>query len=202
MNIVFDLDGTLSCCKKRIYNLFDYLVKDSEISYESYWTLKFANLTNQEILKRYFRYSQQQTDTFTKEWMNLIESPLFIAYDSLFDDVEGFLKSITKKANLYVCTARQSKNGTLEQLGSFGILPFFKGVLVTEQKKTKTELIVENIKDISSIDWIIGDTGHDIETGKKLGINTCAVLSGIMNQYNIEHYKPTKVVNKVTNFKL
>lgn len=202
MNIIFDLDGTLSCCKQRIYSLFDELVEESHLSFESYWDLKYACLNNEDILKRYFCYSQEQVQEFTQKWLDLIETESFLQKDILFEDVASFLKDYSKKANLYLCTARQFKQQTLNQLRNFEILSFFKDILVTEQKKTKAELITECVKDLSANDWIIGDTGHDIDTGKKLKINSCAVLSGIMNKHNLFRYCPDKIISKVTDFNI
>lgn len=202
MNVIFDLDGTLSCCKQRIYSLFDNLVKESDISFESYWNLKYACLTNEDILRRYFCYSEQKIEEFNQKWFDLIETESFLRKDILFENVIPFLEEWSQKSNLYLCTARQFKHSTLHQLENFGILPFFKDILITEQKKTKSELIADAVKDLSVNDWIIGDTGHDIDTGKKLKIQTCAVLSGIMNEYNLHKYYPNQLISKVTDFNI
>jgi phosphoglycolate phosphatase len=75
-------------------------------------------------------------------------------------------------------------------------------ILVTEQKKEKFELIKEK-SDIalSKNDWLIGDTGKDIETGKILGIRTIAFTNGFLNDTKLKEYNPTKITASLASIK-
>ena len=55
---------------------------------------------------------------------------------------------------------------------------------------------------MSKNDWIIGDTGKDIETGQQLGIKTGAVLSGFLNLKSLLLYKPDLIINNIIEFKI
>ena len=97
-------------------------------------------------------------------------------------------------------TARQFETSTLNQITRFGWENIFSMVLVTEQKKEKYKLLKDNVN-LTSDDWIIGDSGIEIKTGKVLKINTAAVLSGFLNKKQISQYQPDVILNNVINFK-
>jgi phosphoglycolate phosphatase len=72
--------------------------------------------------------------------------------------------------------------------------------MVTEHLKTKEALIIENVGNLSGSDWVVGDTGHDINVGKLLGLKTCAVTDGFMSKKLLERYSPDFVIANVANF--
>ena len=200
MKIVFDLDGTLICSKKRLHELFCDLVGSRELSFKSYWDLKFSGNSNQNILKNQFNYSGEEIDIFTKKWMSKIEDDYYLEMDRPIEGLQGFLQEASKKNQLYVCTARQSTSQAIKQLKELLVLDLFQDIFVTEQKYTKLELLLNSGIIFSKKDWSIGDTGHDIGTGKKLGIQTCAVLSGFMSETALKAYSPDLIVNNITSF--
>jgi phosphoglycolate phosphatase len=111
------------------------------------------------------------------------------------------LKELRKNNILYLVTARQSKEMVYKQIGDFGWETIFEKIFVTEQILEKHLLIEQNVS-VSANDWIIGDTGLDVEVGKKLGIQTVAVLSGFLNEEKLAEYKPDIILANVTSFKL
>lgn len=198
MKIVFDLDGTLICSKKRLHELFCDLVGNRDLSFDSYWQLKFDGNSNQDILKNQFSYSDEKVDVFVADWMSKIETDYYLAMDSPIEGLHGFLQKISEKNELYICTARQSITQVMKQLRNLGILDFFCDVFVTEQKYSKIELLINGGIDFSSDDWFVGDTGHDINTGKQLGVQTCAVLSGFMSESVLKNYLPDLIIKNIT----
>ena len=74
MKIIFDLDGTLLCAKKRLHELFLDLLEGEHISYYSYWNHKFSGSKNVDILRNCFGYVDAKIDIFLINWMNKIES--------------------------------------------------------------------------------------------------------------------------------
>ena len=198
MNIIFDLDGTLICSKKRLHLVFCDLVKTDELNFDAYWNLKFAGHTNQDILKNKFGYSADEVQLFVEHWMLSIESNQYLDMDSLIVGADKFLCKMSKTNDLYVCTARQSVPQVIEQLKKLGILDFFKKIFVTEQIKSKKQLLIDSGLVFSSQDCFVGDTGHDIMTGKELGMTTFAVLSGFMSGAKLQLYSPDFIVNDIT----
>ena len=200
MKIVFDLDGTLICSKKRLHELFCDLVGNRDLSFDSYWQLKFDGNSNQDILKNQFSYSDEKVDVFVADWMSKIETDYYLAMDSPIEGLHGFLQKISEKNELYICTARQSISQVEKQLKKIEILEFISKVFVTEQNFSKVDLLINSDLAFNSEDWFIGDTGHDINTGKQLGIKTCAVLTGFMSENALRSYSPQLIIDNVTYF--
>jgi len=200
MNIIFDLDGTLIDSKPRLYYLFKKLVPISDLTFDEYWDLKSNKNGHQEILSSKYSYSDKMFQEFSNTWMNQIETKQWLDYDKPFLGLTEYLMNLKKNnCSLYIATARQSEVNTLKQIDSFGWNEIFEKVLVTQQKSDKFELIKNEIK-LSKEDWLVGDTGKDIETGKKLGINTVAVLSGFLNRESLLLYNPDKIIDNVLKF--
>lgn len=201
MNIFFDLDGTLIDSRKRLYRLFQHLVSESTISYGEYWHYKRNRISAKEILINRFNYSENEFKVFREEWMCKIELPEWLALDTPFVGVFEYLNELKISHRLYIVTARQSEFNALAQIDQYGWRPIFEKVLVTGQKLEKYDLIVKTAN-VEKHDWFIGDTGDDIQTGKRLGIHTAAVLSGFMNKQCLLEYQPDLIVDDVLKLKI
>lgn len=199
MRIFFDLDGTLLDSRRRLYELFCFLTDSSTISFEEYWQLKREKVSNREILYSKFSYSLSQYTSFQTQWMEMIEQPEWLLRDKPFEAVIEFLACLKEDHRLYVVTARQRHSGVLSQISMHGLAGIFSDVFVTEQKVTKYDLVSK--LDVSASDWIVGDTGHDINTGKRLGIHTAAVLSGFLGKDALIGYQPDIIAERVTELK-
>lgn len=201
MNLIFDLDGTLIDSRLRLYRLFQHLVPKSTLSFDEYWELKRRKISNQNILANKLGFESAAIERFVAIWMERIEDYDFLALDKSFPGIEETLESLGKKAKLHVCTARQARQPVLYQLKRLGLLRFFESIMVTEQTRAKEELIAATLK-LAPQDWIIGDTGKDIQVGKVLGIQTCAVLNGFLNEENLLRYCPDLVLGSAVEFRL
>ncbi len=194
-NIFFDLDGTLIDCKKRLYNLFTDLAPSHGLTFEDYASLKSKQVNQREMLVKYCGYDEADVELFRLKWLNLIEDPERLMSDSVIGFNE--LDRIAKRYDLYIVTNRQNKESTLAQLESLGLLQFFKDVLVTEQKTSKTKLIQKYVHCLDPMDIIIGDTCEDIITGKELGIQTVAVESGFLSKDVLLRQNPDFIIKSV-----
>lgn len=201
MRIIFDLDGTLICAKRRVYDLFLDLVKPFMITYDKYWGLKLKGFNNESILRSEFFYKENEVDLFLKMWMDNIEQDIYLDKDTVIDGVFDKLTELQKQGcRMYICTARQDEKRAHDQLKKLGILHFFEEIFVTAQKNKKEQLLLGVGIEWGREDWIIGDTGHDINAGFHLGVKTCAVLSGFMSKERLMAYKPDIILNDVSNF--
>jgi len=198
MKIIFDLDGTLICSKKRLHELFCDLVKSRDLSFSSYWDLKFSGNSNQDILKSRFNYTTDKINEFVSDWMQDIESDSYLEIDTLIDGAKDFLEEISQNNELYICTARQSASQATKQLENLAISNYFQEVFVTGQILTKEELLINSGLKFNKQDWFIGDTGHDVITGKKIGTKACAVLSGFMSEAILSSYSPDLIIKNIT----
>jgi phosphoglycolate phosphatase len=200
MNLFFDLDGTLIDSRQRLYQLFQYLVPQSRLSFDDYWNLKRNNINNELILKERFNTDNYEYGKFETDWMKLIETEEYLNLDQPFVGVSEYLNHLKDSGmSLYISTSRQFRQSVIYQLDRFGWSNFFEVLLVTGQKFKKEELIRPFVKSTSN-SWIIGDTGQDIIAGKLLGQKTVAVLSGFLNYNILATYKPDLIVDNVIHF--
>lgn len=200
MNIVFDLDGTLIDPRLRLYSLFQHLVPASRMTFDEYRQLRQANFSNEMILSRRFGYDATGIGRFTADWMGLIESPEFLTLDSAITGVRDNLAVLRERATLYVCTARQHAPPVWRQLECLELHHFFAQILVTGRRHSKEHLIRENLRHRSGDDWVLGDTGEDIRTGKSLDMKTCAVLSGFSSRSHLLSYNPDLLLDSAAEF--
>lgn len=201
MNLIFDLDGTLIDSRLRLYKLFQHLVPESNLTYEGYWAFKRDKVSNEAILAKEFDFDAVAKERFVANWMKCIESPEFLALDQNFPGMQQTLEMLRKHAKLHVCTARQTRQPVLDQLERMGLLTYFDSIMVTEQSRGKEDLIA-TLPSLGPQDWIIGDTGRDIQVGKFLEINTCAVLSGFRDRKNLFHYNPDLILPTAAEFRV
>ena len=199
MNLFLDLDGTLLDSRERLYKLFSFLVPQSKLNFTEYWEYKRDGIGHNEILQNLFDYSGDSTDRFQQRWRSLIEQPEWIQYDKPFPGVTEKLIELNKKYSLILITARQSVDVVNEQLDKFNWEGLFDYVLVTGQEREKKDLILDKVS-ITPDDWLIGDTGIDIQTGKILKIKTAAVLSGFRNNRKLQKYDPDIIIDCLLDF--
>ncbi len=197
MNIFFDLDGTLIDSRERLYQLFQKLVPQSKLSFDKYWSYKRNKIGHSEILVTHFNYSDNGIAEFQNKWMQEIELSEWLVLDKPFEGVTPFLNQLKQECNLFVVTARQFESQAIKQIDQLGWSNIFSDILVTNQKFEKYDLLTRLADNIERSDWFVGDTGKDIQTGKRLGINTAAVLSGFLNAEKLSEYKPDIIVENV-----
>lgn len=195
MKIFFDLDGTLFDSKARLYQLFQHLVPISNLSFDDYWALKMDKISHATLLKRKFAFTETELVNFEYSWMNLIEQPEWLALDKPLKGLKVFLEQLKKDNELYIVTARQFEDKLYEQLKQHQILSYFETILVTNQKKEKLDLI--SPFKVTKNDWLVGDTGKDIQTGKQLGMKTAGVLTGFLNKKKLSEYNPDVLVTSI-----
>ena len=200
MNIIIDLDGTLLDSKLRLYTLFQHLVPDSQFSYAQYWSLKESKKSHEYLLKHHHGYSVKEIELFCNDWMTLIEAPQYLALDSNFEGIHDALLRLREQSNLHLCTERQFRQPVIDQLARLSLLKYFDEILVTEKSCAKEALILTNISSLSTEDWLIGDTGKDIQAAKLLNVNSCAVLTGFLNRESLNGYIPDLIIDSLRDF--
>lgn len=202
MNLVFDLDGTVVDAGQRMYQLFRRLAPLSTLSYQDYWECKRAKMDHATLLRQQLGYDDAQVAAFQAEWMALIETPAMLALDKNFAGLPATLEQLRRQATLHLCTARQLRQPVLDQLQQLGLQHLFSSVMVTEQRHSKAELIAAQLGRCGADDWMLGDTGRDIEVGRQLGMRTCAVLSGFLSRASLLPYQPDLILERAADFTL
>lgn len=198
MKIFFDFDGTLLDSSERLYRLFCDLISDCTFSKEQYWEMKRNKINHKMILEQFF--PQYNYEEFEQKWMSLIEKEEYLNYNSLYKFSKDVLEKLYLDNELYLLTARQSKENLLKELKRFDIDKYFTEVLVTENKRTKLDMLNE-IR-LSKNDILVGDTGKDIQTAEAAGIKSVAVTDGFMSEEKLKEYCPDYLINNLSSFKL
>jgi len=200
MIILIDLDGTLLNARERLYLLFKMLVPECDLSITDYWDLKRAKVTHELILSKHYGYIDKQIADFEVEWMNLIEEESWLKRDVIFAGVCEHLRILGRAADLYLVTARQRPEMVDSQLEHLGLKNIFTNILVTGGKLLKDDVVMG--LPLAKDHWIIGDTGHDIEVGKRLGIRTASVTNGFLSRESLEPYRPDLMIESFTDFSI
>lgn len=200
MRIFVDFDGTLVDAKMRMFLLFKELVKESALNFDEYWNIKRRGVSHQSLLSNLYNYSLEEISRFQIIWHEQIESPRLLIEDKLFSNSVFFLQEWFNKAELVLITARQSPNALFKQLNDFDIFHFFNSILVTEGRVKKNDLISLNYSVNELEDFMIGDTGADVECAKLLRLRSVAVLSGFFDRPTLEKYKPDFIINDIGDF--
>lgn len=199
-NLFFDLDGTVIDSKTRLHRLFCDLVPEaSGMVYDDYWAFKFSGMRHEDILGLVFGYDDLRIRSFCASWMALVEAPQYLALDCAFPWTCESLARLAEHDTLYLVTDRQNAQAVWVEITGIGLNGYFRDVLVTERKRTKAEMI-RKVGAVSPADWLVGDTGHDVLTGKELGVQTCSVLSGFMDRRHLGEYAPDLVVPHIGEF--
>jgi phosphoglycolate phosphatase len=193
-NIFFDLDGTLIDPRIRLYNLFVELVPECKFSFDEYWEIKRNGINQAKLLNKYFSYSEEQIIQFRKLWISKIEDKERLKQDVPFSKSRVLLEKLSKDNDVFIVTERQKKDLVFWQIRNYGWNEYLKEILVTMQKTSKFTLISENVC-VTKHDVIVGDTGEDILTGKKLGIRTIGVTSGLLDKKVLSEYDPDLILS-------
>jgi phosphoglycolate phosphatase len=196
VRLFFDLDGTLIDARKRLYDLFQHLVPGSDLTIDEYWELKRNKNNHKKILMERFDYNEEDVAVFEKKWLGLIETEEYLSKDVIFNGVIEVLEKLKKYNKIYLVSARQSVIMAINQLKILGLSEYLNDIFITGHKFSKAELILNHFK-IDANDFIVGDTGHDIMTGKELGIKTVSVTYGFLSKKMLLTYNPDYIFDNI-----
>lgn len=198
MKLLIDLDGTLIDARARLHGLFRFLVPQSDLTSDDYWRLKRAKRSHREILASVYNYPEKEITQFESAWLKLIEEPEWLENDAPYKGATAHLLWLAKKAQLYLLTKRQRNDMVLLQVSRYGWTDRFSEILVTGLGGDKYEAAAHLA--LAPSDWLIGDTGYDIQVGKKLGIRTAAVSNGFLSADVLMTYEPDVLLPHFADF--
>ena len=205
--VFFDLDGTLLDTSYRHYKVYLDILSmygiRKVLPKESFWAEKRKGKKTTELLPEPSNSELQKE--FAKEWINRIEDKTYLVYDRLFEGTLNLLSVLETKADLVLVTLRNNKRNLFWELNRFGLLKYFKAVLVGNPLKmqNKTPLLKDYIEKHSKSSAkgkfiLVGDSEVDISSSKKLEIPCVAVAWGIRSKEFLMKLQPNYCVETVS----
>ncbi len=181
--IVFDFNGTIIDDLDLCLNILNKMLKDNgkkEVSKR-----KYKEIFRFPIIEYYklagFDFKQKSFEDLSVDFINLYQKP------SLNCKLQkGFMKALKRlKANGYnlVVLSASQKDNLVEQLVHFKIDKYFDAILGTDNiyAKSKIEIGKKYFKENNinpNTTFMIGDTTHDYEVSKELGIKPILLSLG------------------------
>jgi len=201
MNIYCDLDGPILDVSERYYQVYLALMRalgHEPLRKDVYWNLKRRKADLQEILS----CSADEIQTYETRRLQMIELVEYLRYDFVISGVFDVLLDLKEKHRLVLVTLRHDFVSLKAELSWLKLDILFDKILAQDNNegnwKAKFELIRCDERFCQANSIIIGDTEADILAGKKLGIPTFAVLSGIRTRELLKNLGPDYILNDIT----
>lgn len=197
-NIIFDWTGTVSdnleaayCAAMGVFIKYG-AKKISLKEYRREWEQPYMIFFNKYLPKLTIK---QQNDSFS-------EAIKFCPMPKPAPGIKVLLKQLKeKKVNLVVISG-DSQQYVLAEIKRYGMDGLFKEVNVgIHDKRLVIKAILERNKFKPSETLIVGDTTHEIETGKNVGLKTAGVTWGIHLEERLRKAKPDFIIKNIDEFR-
>ena len=204
MTLFFDLDGPILDVSERYFRLHCALVTKlggkSAMDKATYWTFKRQGQSIAELLKSEGNENIDEK-VFRHHWLERIESPEYLQWDSTMPGVLPQLNRLRKDYRMVLITLRQDQKQLQLQLERLQLNLLFEAVLSANPTSapgwiSKQHLITRSEFSTAG-STLIGDTEIDIRAGKLLGMRTVGVLSGIRDRQRLEREQPDLIVEDI-----
>lgn len=196
-----DLDGTLIDVSERNYQVYAEVTKDfggTPLDKGTYWDLKRRKAKWPTLLPMSRLPADIEAD-YLGEFINKIESLDYLELDTLMPGVIEAVEEMLVDREVYLVSLRRNHRNLVAQLGNLGLEAYFTKILSghseTDGFDRKIELINEELEGKKGA--IIGDTEADIVTGKRLGMISIALLSGIRDEQFLRDLEPDHLLSDI-----
>jgi phosphoglycolate phosphatase len=142
--------------------------------------------------------TKEQQDDYYKEISLSDECPHSLAFSGIVD----LIKRLKDEGNYLAVVSSDLPETLLSEMKEYGLENIFENVDMDVHDKTKSvsDLIEKNNFD-KSITYFIGDTNHEIEVSKTLGIKSIAVTWGTCTEKNLRLENPDFVAHDIEELK-
>lgn len=202
MNIIFDLDGTISDSSEGVFDTFRKVFDIYDLPQLPDQKLRsYIGPPTEETLAKYI--DKEDVTKAVKKYRKIYKDQGGIAKNIMYPEIDMlvlFLKS--KGHSLYVATTKE-KVSAVKILQNFGIYDYFNGVFGADSKKgifTKTD-VLNNLFETTKVDkdqsLLIGDTVYDVKGAEDVGIKVGVVLYGFGRKESFRDKKVEFIVESV-----
>jgi phosphoglycolate phosphatase len=156
------------------------------LSQIEYWNAKRAYVSEDDIIQK--TCPDSFVEPYVKKRLAIIEDFKYLVLDKIWEGIPTLLKKLSQAHTLYMVTTRNRRDMLMKELEYFNLVSYFNAVFSKDNNegnwRVKYQLIKNTIcRPTDAV--IIGDTEDDINTGKALGITTCAVTCGIRDEEHV-----------------
>ncbi len=203
MKLFCDLDGTLLDVSVRHYKIYVEVTTDfggKPLDKKAYWDLKRSKAKWPEILPA-SGLKAEVVDKYLDKFRDKIESPEYLKLDQPFPGVIEVIEELAGMYQCYLVSLRRNANSLRAELEWLGLAPYFTQVLMGHSESDGVDVKVPLIRSVlgTDIGVIIGDTEADILTGKKLGLTTIAVASGLRTRELLVELQPDHIIDTIAD---
>lgn len=176
--IAFDFDGTLvSPAHKQVFCLKAVARRyGRDIDTIACWTSKQMGQPNVEFLVQQ-GISRTLAEKISTAWRNLVETPYWSTYDTLFPDVLPCLAALKRtRKRAMILSARQNPHWLDQQLTRLQLHDYFDAVACVSPQEAAAakSRILQN----HPISLFIGDTESDFDAAQRAHVAFRAVATG------------------------
>jgi len=119
-----------------------------------------------------------------------------------FEGMVELIKLLKDKGDYLVILSGDPPSTILPEITSWGLENVFDEIFIDVHDKTD---ILRNLIETNGFDpknvYFVGDSNHEIEAGKQVGVNTIAVTWGFGTEQNLKLYNPDFMVHSVEELK-
>lgn len=188
--ILVDLDGTLVDARRRMYQVFKGIVRNTSLSSATYWDMKRNGIGHEQILLDASPHESCTFKAFQELWLRRIESPENLALDEEQPGASCFLASLAKSNDLILFTARRNCDLTAWELRRFGWDRFFERIVTVGGEAMAKTTAVRQFRD-ERVDLLVGDTCDDVQAARVLGVPSGVVANGFTSRERLAACAPT-----------
>jgi phosphoglycolate phosphatase-like HAD superfamily hydrolase len=211
MRVICDLDGTLIDIWEKYYYAHAKACQaigaqpGERYKYQENIRRGDTGYSIAEAMTDFKKLTRKNRRQYNRIFLQNIETPEALAYDTLFPGVPDFLEGCDI---LFLATLRRERGKLLVQLSQLGIRQYFLDIGSGNPKvrvswKEKIKLIPDWWIDRTEREmWLIGDHERDIMVATQLGIKSCAVVSGVRSEAYLRAYSPNRIIATVAHFPL
>ncbi|MFA5532132.1 MAG: HAD family hydrolase [Candidatus Shapirobacteria bacterium] len=194
-NIIFDWSGVVNdnvhACYLAYVDIFKAFNTDP-ITFEEF---------KREFKLPYMDFIHQYMPHVTQKDQHEIYKNSIIKYDKnkIFKGIDQSIKIFfNHNVNLFIISSDHPET-LLNQIKIFGLNGLFTEIICNVEDKS---IEVENLAKKYNFDLdktiFIGDSNHEIESGKKIGIKTGAVTWGFCSEEKLKSFNPDFMIHNLT----
>ncbi len=193
-NVIFDWSGVVKDCVKENLVITNKIFKHFGV--KEILMAEFKKEWCQPYMSFYKKYipnitMQEQSIVYKK---SISESPKAKSYPGITE----LIKKVKKSGKKVFVVSSDDLETILPEIKSFGLEGIFDGVVFGVHDKEQEVYQIVKANSLNKNDTIfIGDSNHEVEVGKKLGIRTIAVTWGFSLENKLKSYNPDFLVHNL-----